>query len=135
MSRSTTSGLLLAALLVTSGAVASIPASAAVPGATFSQPLLLAGGGAEPSLRVPADGKSAAYVSAPSGLGSNFWRITEKKNRDKSVSFVQSPVQQPDLGTGGGDSEISVASSSENESGCDTIAYTGLHNVDRPRPS
>jgi hypothetical protein len=79
---------------------------------------------------VPEDGKSAAYVSAPSGLESNFWRITEKKNRDKSISFLQSPVQQPDLGTGGGDSEISVAGHSENEGGCDTIAYTGLHNID-----
>ncbi|MGB8649722.1 MAG: hypothetical protein WCD35_03570, partial [Mycobacteriales bacterium] len=126
----TSSALLAAALLVVGGAVASLPAQAAVPGATFSPPLLLAGGGAEPSIRVPADGQSAAYVSAPSGLGSNFWRITEKRNADKSVTLLQSPVQQPDLGTGGGDSEISVAGSSTNENKCDTIAYSGLHNID-----
>ena len=130
MSRSTTSGLLLATLLVTTGAVASIPAHAAVPGATFSPPLILAGGGAEPSIRVPHDGKSAAYVSAPSGLGSNFWRVTERKNPDKSVTFLQSPVKQPDLGTGGGDSEISVGNKPDSESGCDAIAYSGLHNID-----
>ena len=130
MPRTTSAGLLAAALLVTGGAVAALPAHAAVPGATFSPPMLLAGGGAEPSIRVPADGKSAAYVSAPSGLGSNFWRITETKNADKTVTFVQSPVQQPDLGTGGGDSEISVGNKPVGESQCDSIAYTGLHNID-----
>ncbi len=130
MSRSTTSALLLATALLATGAVASVPAHAAAPGATFSPPLILAGGGAEPSLRVPHDGKSAAYISAPTGLGSNFWRITERKNADKSVTFLQSPVIQPDLGTGGGDSEISVGNKPAGESGCDTIAYTGLHNID-----
>lgn len=122
--------LVVACALVAGGAAASLPARAAVPPAGFSKPMLLAGGGAEPSIRVPADGLSAAYVSAPTGLGSNFWRITEVRNHDKSVSFLQSPVQQPDLGTGGGDSEISVGTRPAGESRCDTIAYSGLHNVD-----
>lgn len=130
MSRSTRLGLLAAGLLVASGTALSLPASAGTPGATFSAPLILAGGGAEPSIRVPTDGQSAAYVSAPSGLGSNFWRITERKNRNGSFSFVQSPVQQPDLGTGGGDSEISVGNKPVGQSRCDTIAYSGLHNID-----
>jgi hypothetical protein len=123
--------LLAASLLVTGAAAAARPAGAAAEGATFSAPLLLAGGGAEPSIRVPADGRSAAYVSAPSGLGSNFWRITDRYNpKDKSHTFVQSPVQQPDLGTGGGDSEISVGNKPFGETHCDPIAYSGLHNVD-----
>ena len=93
-----------------SAALVALPASArpTTPAATFSRPMILAGGGAEPSIRVPRDGKSAAYISAPTGLGSNFWRITEQHNADHSVTFQQGPVQQPDLGTGGGDSEISV---------------------------
>jgi hypothetical protein len=122
--------LLLAGGLVAAGAAASLPADAGSPPATFSKPMLLAGGGAEPSLRVPGDGLSAAYVSAPTGLGSNFWRITEKRNKDKSVTFLQSPVTQPDLGTGGGDSEISVGTKPAGESRCHTIAYSGLHNID-----
>ncbi|MDP9183843.1 MAG: hypothetical protein M3P04_13845 [Actinomycetota bacterium] len=122
--------LLAACALVTGGAVATVPARAATTPARFSTPMLLAGGGAEPSIRVPNDGLSAAYVSAPTGLGSNFWRITEQRNKDKSISFVQSPVPQPDLGTGGGDSEISVGTSPAGESRCDTIAYSGLHNID-----
>jgi hypothetical protein len=97
---------------------------------TFSKPLVLVGGGAEPSIRIPNDGKSAAYVSAPNSLGSNFWRITEKKNADGSLTFVQSPVQQPDLGTGGGDSEISVGNTPDAATGCDTVAFSGLHNID-----
>ncbi|MCW2544178.1 MAG: hypothetical protein JWM40_1730, partial [Frankiales bacterium] len=129
MSRSTTTGLLAAALLLAGGLSAALPATAAVPAATFSEPLLLAGGGAEPSIRVPSDGKSAAYVSAPSGVGSNFWRVTEKVNPDKSISFLQSPVQQPDLGTGGGDSEISVGEPTS-PGACGQIAYSGLHNID-----
>ena len=130
MARSTTYGLVAAAILVASGVAAALPASAALTAATFSAPLLLAGGGAEPSIRVPADGLSAAYVSAPNGIGSNFWRITERKNPNGSLSFVQSPVQQPDLGTGGGDSEISVGDRPTGQSPCDTIAYSGLHNID-----
>jgi hypothetical protein len=105
------------------------PANAAPPAATFSAPLILLGGGAEPSIRIPNDGKSAAYVSAPNSLGSHFWRVTEKTNPDASITFIQSPVQQPDLGTGGGDSEISVGDSPPGTS-CDTIAYSGLHNAD-----
>jgi len=127
-SRRTT--LIAACALLAGGAAASAPARAASPPARFSTPMLLAGGGAEPSLRVPHDGLSAAYVSAPTGLGSNFWRITEQRNKDKSISFVQSAVTQPDLGTGGGDSEISVGTKPAGESRCDTIAYSGLHNVD-----
>jgi len=102
------------------------------PHVSFSRPMILAGGGAEPSIRVPADGKSVAYVSAPTGLGSNFWRITKKRFRDGSVEFVQSPVQQPDAGTGGGDSEISVGDLTQASAphSCAPIAYSGLHNVD-----
>ncbi|MDP9102160.1 MAG: glycoside hydrolase [Actinomycetota bacterium] len=122
--------LLSAALLLAGGATAATSQAAAVPQARFSQPMLLAGGGAEPSIRVPGDKLSAAYVSAPSGMGSNFWRITEKKNPDRSTAFVQSPVQQPDLGTGGGDSEISVGNAPYGETRCYPIAYSGLHNID-----
>ena len=79
--------------VVTAGVMVGVPAVAhpatTTPAATFSRPMILAGGGAEPSIRVPADGKSAAYVSAPTGLGSNFWRITKKNNRDGSVTFKQ----------------------------------------------
>lgn len=121
---------LLALSLVAVGGVLAAQPSEAAGGAAFSAPLLLAGGGAEPSIRVPNDGLSAAYVSAPSGLGSNFWRITDQRNADGSHTFLQSAVQQPDLGTGGGDSEISVGNKPAGESRCDTIAYSGLHNVD-----
>jgi hypothetical protein len=119
--------------LMAAGALAALPAVAGspTPAATFSRPMILAGGGAEPSIRVPADGHSAAYVSAPTGLGSNFWRITKQQNHNGSVTFGQSPVQQPDLGTGGGDSEISVGDVTQgSSSGCAPIAYTGLHNID-----
>jgi hypothetical protein len=119
--------------LLTAGTLIALPAVAGspTPAATFSRPMVLAGGGAEPSIRVPADGKSAAYVSAPTGLGSNFWRITKTRNHNGSVTFNQSPVQQPDLGTGGGDSEISVGDVTQgSSSGCAPIAYTGLHNID-----
>ncbi|MDQ1685337.1 MAG: repeat-like domain [Frankiaceae bacterium] len=119
--------------LLTAGTLAALPAVAgsSTPAASFSRPMILAGGGAEPSIRVPSDGKSAAYVSAPTGLGSNFWRITKTRNHDGTVTFNQSPVQQPDLGTGGGDSEISVGDVTQgSSSGCAPIAYTGLHNID-----
>ena len=128
-------GVVVAA--VTGAVMVAVPAVAR-PGttgvaATFSRPMILAGGGAEPSIRVPADGKSAAYVSAPTGLGSNFWRITKKKHADGSVTFKQGPVMQPDLGTGGGDSEISVGDLTQTNppaNGCLPIAYSGLHNID-----
>lgn len=133
MARRTPAILPLAAafLLLGGGATAAFSSPGSPPAATFTRPMLLAGGGAEPSIRVPKDGMSAAYVSAPSGLGSNFWRITERKNSDGSSTLMQSPVQQPDLGTGGGDSEISVGNSRYAEgSPCDAIAYSGLHNID-----
>jgi hypothetical protein len=119
--------------LLTAGTLIALPAVAGnpTPAATFSRPMILAGGGAEPSIRVPADGHTAAYVSAPTGLGSNFWRVTKTRNHDGSVTFGQSPVQQPDRGTGGGDSEISVGDVTQGSSnGCAPIAYTGLHNID-----
>ena len=119
---------------LTAAAMVALPATArpTTPAPTFSRPMILAGGGAEPSIRVPRDGKSAAYVSAPTGLGSNFWRITQKRNADHSVTFQQGPVQQPDLGTGGGDSEISVGDLTQHApaNGCAPIAYSGLHNID-----
>jgi len=119
---------------LTAAAMVALPASArpTTPSATFMRPMILAGGGAEPSIRVPRDGKSAAYVSAPTGLGSNFWRITKKQNPNHTVTFQQGPVQQPDLGTGGGDSEISVGDITQHApaNGCAPIAYSGLHNID-----
>jgi hypothetical protein len=122
------------ATTLTAAAMVALPAAArtTTPAAAFSRPMILAGGGAEPSIRVPRDGKSAAYVSAPTGLGSNFWRITAKHNADRSVTFQQGPVQQPDLGTGGGDSEISVGDVTQRAAanGCAPVAYSGLHNID-----
>src|SRR5438128_1538374 len=82
------SRLVIAVALVTfAGGAAAWPAAARVPHATFSPPLILGGGGAEPSIRVAHDGKAVAYVSAPTGLGSNFWRITMRHNPDGSVTF------------------------------------------------
>src|SRR5436190_21021794 len=119
---------------LTAAAMVAMPAAArtTTPTATFSRPMILAGGGAEPSIRVPRDGKSAAYVSAPTGLGSNFWRIKKKHNKDGTVTFRQGPVMQPDLGTGGGDSEISVGDLTQDTpaNGCLPVAYSGLHNID-----
>src|SRR3954454_16683176 len=124
----------LIAATLTAGITVALPAVArpSHPHATFSRPMILAGGGAEPSIKVPGDGKSVAYVSAPTGLGSNFWRITEKRRANGDVTFKQSPVQQPDLGTGGGDSEISVGDLTQDAptNGCLPIAYSGLHNID-----
>ena len=123
--------------VVTAGVMVAVPAVAhpatTTPAATFSRPMILAGGGAEPSIRVPADGKSAAYVSAPTGMGSNFWRITKKHNADGTWTYSQGPVMQPDFGTGGGDSEISVGDLTQGSppaNGCLPIAYSGLHNID-----
>jgi hypothetical protein len=131
MARRTASLATVAVLLIGGGATAAFSATTAPPAATFTAPMILAGGGAEPSIRVPKDGLSAAYVSAPTGLGSNFWRITETKNSDGSSTLLQSAVQQPDLGTGGGDSEISVGNARYAEaSPCDAISYSGLHNID-----
>jgi hypothetical protein len=133
--RSLTAGAFAGVL--TAGVMVAVPAlahpSTTAPAVTFSRPMILAGGGAEPSIRVPADGKSAAYVSAPTGLGSNFWRITKKHNADGTWTFKQGPVMQPDFGTGGGDSEISVGDLTQEAppaNGCLPIAYSGLHNID-----
>jgi hypothetical protein len=132
--RAALAGILATAL--TGGVTVALPVlahtSTAAPQPRFSRPMILTGGGAEPSIRVPADGKSAAYISAPTGLGSNFWRITKKRNNDGTVTFNQGPVMQPDLGTGGGDSEISVGDLTQDSpaNGCVPIAYSGLHNID-----
>ena len=99
----------------------------------FTPPLELPGGGAEPSIRGPGAGAKsgvAAFVSAPSGLGSNVWTIREVKHPNGSISLVNSPVQQPDAGTGGGDSEISISGGANPDTGCPTLAYSGLHNID-----
>ncbi|MHB8513645.1 MAG: sialidase family protein [Actinomycetota bacterium] len=118
--------LLAGSMILTVGSLTS--AHAAYP--AWSPPLSLAGGGAEPSIRVPADGRSAAYISAPTGLGSNFWAIHEAINSDGSHAFSASAPLQPDIGTGGGDSEISVSPVVNPSTGCATIAYSGLHNID-----
>src|SRR5439155_7379265 len=96
----------------------------------WSPPLPLAGGGAEPSIRNGRDNKHAAYVSAPTGLGSNFWYVDEIENGDGTFSMKPSPPRQPDIGTGGGDSEISVGNTIDPTTGCAPIAYSGLHNID-----
>ena len=122
--------------LASSHAAPSAPEANAATAATsslFTPPLGLPGGGAEPSIRGPGAGSKqgvAAFVSAPSGLGSNFWTIREVKHPDGSISLVNSPVQQPDAGTGGGDSEISISGGANPATGCPTVAYSGLHNID-----
>ncbi len=109
------------------------PASAAS-SPSFTPPLTLAGPAGEPSIRNPLttqkDGALAAYISAPGGLGSNFWYVDEKKNPNGSFYFKASPPQQPDAGTGGGDSEISVGDTVDPKTGCASVAYSGLHNID-----
>ncbi len=105
-------------------------ASLAAPPA-WSPPLSL-GAGAEPSIRtLPAGSpdQQAAVVSAPAGTGSNFWYVDEYRNADGSYRLKSSAPQQPDLGTGGGDSEISVGRLPAG-GGCPAIAYSGLHNID-----
>ena len=107
--------------------------TSAAPAATWpdwTPPLALAGGGAEPSIRTARDHVHAAYISAPTGLGSNFWFIDQLRNPDGTFSFKPSPPRQPDLGTGGGDSEISVGDVVDPATGCVPIAYSGLHNID-----
>ncbi|MDP9101818.1 MAG: hypothetical protein M3N21_06695, partial [Actinomycetota bacterium] len=96
----------------------------------WSPPVALDSGGAEPSIRVAPDGRSAAYISAPSGLGSNFWRIDESVDSSGSTHLTPTVGVQPDLGTGGGDAEISVGTSVDPATGCAPIAYSGLHNID-----
>jgi len=101
---------------------------------SFTPPLALSGPAGEPSIRNPLtsqkDAGLAAYISAPGGLGSNFWYVDEKSNRDGSFYFKASPPQQPDAGTGGGDSEISIGDTADPATGCATVAYSGLHNID-----
>jgi len=123
----------VAALLTPIAAVAvATPAFADTSGSTpaWTPPVKLAGGGAEPSIRVAPDGRTAAYIAAPSALGSNFWRVEESVDSAGITHFTPSDAQQPDLGTGGGDAEISVGQQIDPTSGCAPIAYSGLHNID-----
>ena len=114
------------ALLGNGSAAAVLPAPPA-----WSPPVNL-GAGAEPSIRtLPAGSpdQQAAVVSAPAGTGSNFWYVDEYRNADGSYRLKGSAPQQPDLGTGGGDSEISVGRLPAGGK-CPAIAYSGLHNID-----
>src|SRR4051812_29306498 len=94
-------------------------------------PGYLAGGGAEPSIRNPLVGSHnpAAYISAPTGAGSNFWYVDEQVNANGTHTFHPSPPQQPDAGTGGGDSEISLGNAPHPNTRGATIAYSGPHNI------
>ena len=98
----------------------------------WTPPVYLTGGGAEPSIKNPLVGSHnpAAYISAPTGSGSDFWYVDERVNPDGTHTFRPSPPQQPDLGTGGGDSDITVGNAVDPATGCATIAYSGLHNID-----
>ena len=123
----------VAALLVPTAAVAvATPALAATTGSTpaWTPPVKLSGGGAEPSIRIAPDGRTAAYIAAPSSLGSNFWTVGESVDSAGITHFTPSDAQQPDLGTGGGDAEISVGQRIDPTTGCAPIAYSGLHNID-----
>ena len=51
-------------------------------------------------------------------------------NADGSHTFRPSAPQQPDAGTGGGDSDITIGNAVDPTTGCATIAYSGLHNID-----
>jgi hypothetical protein len=105
--------------------------SAGASSPAYTQPVPLGGGGGEPSIRNPLSGKQvAAYISAPAGTGSNFWHVDETANADGSYTLKPSAPQQPDLGTGGGDSELSLSRTPDPATGCETIAYSGLHNID-----
>jgi len=123
------SATLAAAAIVTEG-------SAAAKGATatpaWTPPVYMAGGGAEPSIKNPLVGSHnpAAYISAPTGSGSDFWHVDESVLADGTHQFTPSAPQQPDIGTGGGDSDISIANAVNSSTGCATIAYSGLHNID-----
>jgi hypothetical protein len=103
---------------------------AAVP--AWTPPVYLTGGGAEPSIKNALVGSHnpAAYISAPTGSGSDFWYVDERTNADGTHTFRPSPPQQPDAGTGGGDSDITVGNAVDPSTGCATIAYSGLHNID-----
>ncbi len=119
------------AIVSVGGGLGSVNAAVVAAAPAWSPPLTL-GAGAEPSIRtLPAGAldKQAAIVSAPAGTGSNFWYIDELRNPDGSYRLKSSAPQQPDLGTGGGDSEISVGRLPASGK-CPAIAYTGLHNID-----
>jgi hypothetical protein len=129
--RRATTGAVIVALLGSITWFAAATAATTTPAyPAWTTPLPLAGGGAEPSIRNASDGRRAAYISAPTGLGSNFWYVDEVHNPDGTVTFKPSPPRQPDLGTGGGDSEISISDRPDPRTGCDVIAYSGLHNID-----
>ena len=130
MSRSVFAVGIVSCLVAGSALASAATRPSAAPTPAWTPPLSLAGGGAEPSIRTAPDGKSAAYISAPSGLGSNFWRIDQVRNANGTYSMRASKPLQPDLGTGGGDSEISVGSTADPVTGCAPIAYSGLHNID-----
>jgi hypothetical protein len=95
----------------------------------FTPPLPLPGGGAEPSIRNAPDATYAAYISAPTGVGSNFWFVNEIKNADGSLSFKPN-LRSFDEGTGGGDSDIAVGNKVDPTTGCDPLVFSGLHNID-----
>ena len=112
--------------VLTTGAGAATP-----PPPPWTPPLVL-GAGAEPSIATLPAGSAdqqAAIVSAPAGTGSSFWYIDDKTNADGTHTMKGSAAQQPDLGTGGGDSDISVGRLDPAKP-CPAIAYTGLHNID-----
>ena len=121
------SGPALVPVLTASPAAA---AAAAGSSPAWTAPVKLDSSGAEPGIRIPADGRSAAYVTAPGPSGSNFWRINEAVDSAGNTTLTPSAGVQPDRGTGGGDAEISVGSSVDPKTGCAPIAYSGLHNID-----
>ncbi len=122
--------VLLATGMLTSSSFGGPPAPGGRPPA-WTPPLTL-GAGAEPSITTLPKGskdQQAAIVSAPTGTGSNFWYIDVVKHPNGTYTMKGSAPQQPDLGTGGGDSDISVGQLSPTNP-CPAIAYTGLHNID-----
>jgi hypothetical protein len=128
--------LLCAASVVAAAGPALVPVLTASPAAAsgtapaWTVPVKLDAGGAEPGVKIPPDGRSAAYVTAPGPSGSNFWRINEAVDSAGNTSLTSSPGVQPDMGTGGGDAEISVGRTVDPTTGCAPIAYSGLHNID-----
>src|SRR4051794_16037427 len=98
----------------------------------WTPPGYLAGGGAEPSIRNPLGGtpNPAAHISAPPRPGRNLWDVHGQGHANGTHTSPPSPPQQPDAGTGGGDSEISVGNAVDPNTGCAMIAYSGLHNID-----
>jgi hypothetical protein len=131
VNRSTLHVAATAGLVLLATVAAASSASGSTPAQPWSPPLTL-GAGAEPSIRTLPSGsvpQRAAVVSAPSGTGSNFWYVNDVANPDGTHTLKGSAPQQPDLGTGGGDSEISIGQLDPAKP-CPAIAYTGLHNID-----